>query len=231
MVRHITYTDANMSISAEICSLSALKYDCGTSTIYTHKDLSEAFKTQNKGMLSQPKGAGYFIWKSQIILQEFNRAKYGDVILYTDAGIEIINSVKPLIAAMDSPVMVFGGLWEQRHWCKGDALIQGEYKQLNAAAMLFKVEFEALEFIKEWNELCQVPGLIDDTPSKIPNHPEFQEHRWDQALLTTVQIERNIEPFWMPSRVNGSINPHKYRGNYPVTFNHHRKRNAEWKSQ
>jgi len=232
MVRHCTYTDENMTISAELCRKSAMKYGCDASTIYKLEYLDEPFVEKNKDILSQKKGAGYFIWKPQVIAQEMFIAKENDYILYTDAGIEIIHDIKPLIEAMDSDIMLFGGLWKQKEWCKADycSTLIGDERQLNAAAMIFRVSAESTHFIYNWLNTCQSPGAIDDSPSVTPNYPGFQEHRWDQAILTMWQLYFEIAPYWMPSKVNDSVNPnpYKYKGKYPVMFNHHRKRNNEW---
>jgi len=218
-----------MNISAKLCRDSALVYGCDTSTVYMLKDLDPEFAERNAATLAHEKGAGFFIWKPQVIIQEMAKANEGDIILYTDAGIEIVSHVRHLIKHMDSFCLLFGGLWKQHDWCKGDALIPGEYNQLNAAAMVFRVCDESFTLVNEWLELCQTPGLIDNSPSVKPNHPGFQEHRWDQALLTTLQHLMEIQPHWWPGKVGEATAPRGgYTDTYPVIFNHHRRRNEEF---
>ena len=63
MIRHVTYTDKNMTTSALHCAESATKHGCDTSCIYTERQLSETFRARNASILSEPRGAGYWIWK------------------------------------------------------------------------------------------------------------------------------------------------------------------------
>jgi hypothetical protein len=73
-----------------------------------------------------------------------------------------------------------------------------------------------------------MPGFIDDSPSMLPNHPEFQEHRHDQAILTCLQIKYQIKAHWWPSTYNLHQREHFPEDTYPPILNHHRKRNWEW---
>jgi len=75
--------------------------------------------------------------------------------------------------------------------------------------------------------------LIDDSPSRNRNHPEFQEHRHDQAILTTMAYRGGIPLHWWPAMYNdGAFTYEKlpcYAGDdYPVLFHHHRRRDNEW---
>jgi hypothetical protein len=236
MIRHITYTDENMTISAAKCSESALTHGCDTSFVYKCEHLSEYFKWRNSETLNKPRGAGYWIWKPEIIRMELEKAQENDIVLYTDAGVEIIGDVRHLANAMDEIALLFHNQWWHHEWCKGDvmATMQG-YKpthQLQATAMLWLKCVPTMRFIKEWLMLCETPGFIDDSPSRTPNHEHFQEHRHDQAILTSLQIGRINSHWWPASYVDGKFTYPKNgeRDGYPVIFNHHRKRNNEWQA-
>jgi hypothetical protein len=75
----------------------------------------------------------------------------------------------------------------------------------------------------------QMPGFIDDSPSKLPNYPTFAEHRHDQAILTCLQIKYGYKLHFWPTKYSEHIR-HTARpeDNYPTMFNHHRKRDHEW---
>jgi hypothetical protein len=77
--------------------------------------------------------------------------------------------------------------------------------------------------------------LIDDSPSVFPNHPEFREHRHDQAILTTLAYREGIKLHYWPASYNDGAFiyeklPEYAQDNYPIMFNHHRKRNHEFES-
>jgi len=221
-----------MTISAQLCHDTALKYGCNESTIYRYDDLDKSFRAKNSEVLSIELGAGLWIWKVQVCLQELQKCDPGDYVVYTDGGVEFVNSIGFLINAMDEPVMLFQNQWWHHEWCKGDALHAGQVKQLQASCMIFKACYESLEFVNTWKNLCEIPHLIDDTPSKLPNHPDFQEHRRDQSLLTAAQLFYGYKGHWWPAEyLNGKFCYPKNPGQtdtYPIIFHHHRKRNHEW---
>jgi hypothetical protein len=233
MIRHITYTDQNMTISAAKCGDSALDFGCDSSRIYMQPMLDRDFLIRNIQTLSLPRGAGYWIWKPQIILQEFEHAQDGDYVIYTDAGIEFIRPVQLLINEMDEFCMLFGNQYKHHEWCKGDVLKPEHIgkNQLQASAMIFKVCPESVEFLHEWRNMCEVHGMITDAPSTKPNHPNFSEHRHDQAILTTLQLSQGIKShYWPANYLDGKFEYPRlnHKDTYPVIFHHHRKRNDEW---
>jgi hypothetical protein len=110
-------------------------------------------------------------------------------------------------------------------------------KQCQASVIFFRVSDYTRKFVKEWLDWCLFEGgrLIDDSPSRTPNHPEFQENRHDQAILTTMAYREGIKLHYWPATYNdGAFNYEKlpeYAGDdYPILFHHHRRRNHEWKA-
>lgn len=233
MIKHITYTDENMTISALKCGESAVKYGCDLFSIYKAENLDADFAIKNSEILKQSRGCGYWIWKPQIILQEMKWLKPGDLVVYTDAGVEFIKPIQLLLPDMRDFCMLFGSQYFHHEWCKGDILDPdhiGE-RQLQASAMIFEVCNESIEFLHEWLNICEVPGFIDDSPSIKPNHPDFREHRHDQAILTTLQLMRGIKShYWPANYLEGKFEYPRlnHTDKYPVIFHHHRKRNNEW---
>jgi len=234
MIRHCTYTDHNMTISAALASSSAINNGCSASTIYTVEDLDKDFKKRNSKTLAEPRGAGYWIWKPQVIWQELHKWNFGDVVVYTDAGVEFISDIRHLVNKMgDNFCFLFQSTHTHSEWTKGDILAitnSPPAKQLQATAMLFRNTPEAKGFVFEWLQLCQIPDLITDAESKLPNAPGFKENRHDQSIITELQLKYNIKAHWWPARYNNKFN-YSHTGHndyYPITFNHHRKRNDEW---
>lgn len=186
-------------------------------------------------------------------------------LIYSDAGVEFIGPVSHIIDRMDQDIFLFGNNWEHAHWCKADVIaeIMPEWwhlgipfkqadgtiiksispwvafgKQVQASVIFFRVSDYARKFLKEWLDWCLFEGgrLIDDSPSRLPNHPEFQEHRHDQAILTTLAYREGIKLHYWPAVYNKGGSPEfvyeklpEYAGDtYPCLFSHHRKRNHEW---
>jgi hypothetical protein len=251
MIRLVTYSDQNMTISRERCIKSFADR-------YVMQDLSihewdramieqTEFYQLNREILDQERGSGYWCWKPYIIYKALLDMTENDVLIYSDAGVEFINDVSHIINVMDEDLFLFGNNWNHLHWTKMDVIeyINGYYdtpnetgrfnnlKQVQASVIFIRPTQYAKRFIKEWMLLCQVPGLIDDSPSIAKNHPEFRDTRHDQSCLTSLAYEYGISKHWWPSSYsNGAFIYEKieqYKNdNYPVMFNHTRKRNHEW---
>jgi len=233
MIAHITYTDANMTISAGKAKDSALKFGAETSRICSVNDIDPYFKLINYEVLNAQRGAGYWLWKPYIILKELYRMKEGDFLVYTDAGVEVVNDLK-IITDKNVDIFLFGNNYEHEHWCKGkvmDEVFKCSGNQVQASAMFFKVGKASRDFVKRWLLFCEMPGLIDDSESD-GNHLEFQEHRHDQAIVTALAYKYGIDLHWWPAMyLDGAFHYDKgsYTDSYPIIFHHHRKRNHEWK--
>lgn len=201
------------------------------------------------------RGLGFWKWKPRVINsllsgEPFVRLNDGDYLIYSDAGVEFINNVRYIIDRMDQDIFLFGNNWEHAHWCKRDVVeaIYANYmlvpppwkdfgKQVQASVIFFRVSDYSRRFVKEWLDWCLFEGnrLIDDSPSRAPNHPEFREHRHDQAILTTMAYRDGLRLHYWPAMYNdGAFTYEKlseYAGDdYPTLFHHHRRRNHEWEA-
>lgn len=254
----VTFSDESMSRSRELCVASGKR--CGVSVAhrFTPSDLSF-----HRSINMTDRGCGYWAWKPAIILETMNRIGLIDttfglpsnsVIVYADAGVEFIAPVSHIIDRMDQDIFLFGNNWEHAHWCKRDVVEaiwpcnnesrcpspHYEFwdkfgKQVQASVIFFRVSDYTRAFVTEWLKWCLFESgrLIDDSPSRLPNHPEFQEHRHDQAILTTMAYRDGISIHYWPAvylpddRVYEKLDC--YAGdNYERLFRHHRRRNHEW---
>jgi hypothetical protein len=217
---------------------------------------------------STERGYGFWKWKPATILNRMNLPEGnflkplvdGDILIYADAGVEFINNVNYIIDRMDQDIFLFGNNWEHAHWCKRDVVEHvwpyrddgwwGERenekawsrfgKQCQASVIFFRVSDYSRQFVDEWLKWSLFEGgrLIDDSPSRVPNHPEFRENRHDQSILTTLAYREGLKLHYWPAVYNRGSSPEfvyeklpEYAvDNYPVIFSHHRKRNHEWES-
>jgi hypothetical protein len=239
MTRLITFTDDHMTIAANICVTSAQQNNVHETKIYGPKDIDQKFRKANAAILDQQRGCGYWLWKPYLIDRELKKMADGDILIYADAGVEIVNNVNHIIDRMQGDVWLFGNKFQHVHWCKADVFIpilSNQYynapnRQVQASVIVIRKSHTSQEFVKRWLEWCCIPGLIDDSPSKLPNHPEFQDHRHDQAVLTCWAIRDNIDLHWWPAMYNaGNFTYEKtgYNDTYPVLFHHHRLRNDDF---
>jgi hypothetical protein len=245
MIRLITWYDDNMSRSAELCVRSAEKHgvEKAESQIKSFNTF-DSFQYFNEEILDAKRGAGYWLFKPYVIMEAICIADEGDVIIYADAGIEFVESVRHIIDRMDQDIFFFTNGFPHVEWCKGDvynAILgplfsnhahtdrdrteSGFRKQVQASVIFFKVNEATRNFVKEWLLWCQMPGFIDDSPSKLPNYPTFAEHRHDQAILTCLQIKYGYKVHFWPTAYSEHIRHTALpEDNYPTMFNHHRLR-------
>lgn len=50
------------------------------------EDLPEKFREKYKDILNRPRGGGYWLWKPMIVYEKFKTMKYGEYLVYLDAG-------------------------------------------------------------------------------------------------------------------------------------------------
>lgn len=255
----VTYANEAMSTSAKLCVESALRNGCDKAWPQSPDTIDQTFKLFNRDIWQKGnRGADCFwLFKPYVIYKALLQAEPGDTIVYADAGSEFVGSVHYVINCMVGNIMLFNNGFCHLDWCKMDVIkhINGErynpvahggvdvfyreYQQCQASFQIYRVSQEAIDFVKEWLIYCQMPYLINDRPSIVPNWVNFRDHRHDQAILTCVAIKYGI-PFplhWCPLTMNMHRLDMKLRGDqYPAIINHHRRRdkgygkgvNPEW---
>ncbi|CAF4118422.1 unnamed protein product [Rotaria sp. Silwood2] len=57
----------------------------------------DGFRQRNSDILNRDRGAGYWLWKPYIIWHELYVAREGDVIVYSDAGVNFVADINILI--------------------------------------------------------------------------------------------------------------------------------------
>lgn len=242
MTHLVTYATPDMSISADILKQSAKANGVDKVYQWGRAALEQTeFYSQNKEILDTPRGSGLWCWKSYIILDLMQRLPDGDIVIYTDAGVEIVAPVQNIINRMRDDIWLFGNMWQHLHWCKADCwvpILGNDYygyegKQIQASVIFIRNGYGARMFVEQWLKLCCEKQMIDDTPSRLPNHPEFMEHRHDQAIICCMAIKHRYPLHWWPAMYNAGNFTYERTGypasdNYPIMFHHHRRRNEEW---
>jgi hypothetical protein len=249
MIYGITYCDETMTKAAELCQKSMERNGVDLCAMATETYIYPYFKLLNQDIFRNKRGCGYWLWKPYLIWEQLNRIGDGEILIYSDAGVEFIGNVNHIISRMDQDVFLFGNNWNHADWCKFDVMkainfshiigganglvSYGDLKQAQASVIFIRKSPESVRFVKEWLLWCQMPGFIDDSPSIAPNTPTFQEHRHDQAILTCLQIKHGYRLHWWPASYSDGAFVYdklpQYAGDdYPVLFNHHRKRNNEY---
>lgn len=128
----MTYGDDNFSGSKKRLIKEAKKTNLFKRVeTYGPESLDEDFRSEFKEILSQPKIAGYGLWRPYIIKKELNKTKPNDFLIYLDAGctinqkgkkrffeyIDILNnSSYGIISFQMTGKKNFGSLHVERNW-------------------------------------------------------------------------------------------------------------------
>ena len=247
----VSYANENMYVSLRKLSESYCIYTAAPWNIHTYgyNPISTApyieygfgeFEEFNKGIFSQKRGAGYWLWKPYLIFKTLINLPDNEILIYSDAGVEFVNNPQHIVDAMQQDIFLFGNNYKHVEWCKGDCMmaingriLPSDLLQVQASVIFIRNNETTRNFVKEWLLWCQMPGFIDDSPSKLPNYPTFAEHRHDQAILTCLAYKYGYQLHYWPAQYNnGAFKyeklPQYANDNYPIIFHHHRKRNNEW---
>jgi hypothetical protein len=159
---------------------------------------------ENKQLLDESIGAGWWAWKPYIILDALNKADDGDFVIYCDCGDMFSPGIKDyLIKNIDDEdlCLLLIGNNKNKQYTKRDCFIlmdcdnedYWDSNQLEAGFMVWKSCKESIRVVEEWLNYCLNPKIISNTPSEMGEElPEFKEHRNDQSVLTNLAITEGL---------------------------------------
>ena len=174
--------------------------------LYTPSRLPVAKHVKDYMESTKDPGYGYYSWKPIVIMDVMHKINNGDVVLYHDAGRPVYRYAfrKDINILIDNVIQTHKGigvptsLHEHRQWCKRDCFINmncnepryWNLKQVCATWSIWEKNNLALEFLKEWKYYCtDERGTVtthDSLHGKLSDFSDFNEHRWDQAILTNL---------------------------------------------
>ena len=201
-----------------LCASPQVKLLCLHSGVVDPRDILT--ETEQKFARENPRGFGYWFWKPRLIQQTMSRVADGELILYVDGGCRlglVGNSITHLADRLQtSQNKYFMAVPFPNHeyvFSKADLIdaIQLpshkkesilESHQLQAGIMLIHVSPESRKIVSQWVDIMHPDRfhLFDDTPSVIPNHPDFVENRHDQSVFSLLMKKHEvcIPLFWFP---------------------------------
>jgi hypothetical protein len=172
-----------------------------------------AFYKDNEKILSQPRGIGYWLWKPYIILEAMKDLSEGDIVVYSDCGIEVIDKLDPLIkiCSEEQPVVLFAnGDLLNAYWTKRDCFLLMDCDdrsywysaQCDAAFALFRKSALTIQFLEQWLAFSSNEHILTDIPNTggKSNLPGFIQHRWDQSVLSLLAHKFQLPLFRMPTQ-------------------------------
>lgn len=180
---------------------------------YSMQNIDNNFKNKNKDILSQGRGAGYWLWKPYFILKTLNEVKDGDIVFYSDSGCCFLRDVSPLIeiaSKEDSGLCCFSlqdihkeGRWNKRITMQALGL-DNEFirfsTQRMASFVIAKKNANSIAIIKEWLSFCEDINLLTDVKTNLDNYPEFVDHRHDQSIWSLITKKHAVKALPDPTQ-------------------------------
>ena len=179
----------------------------------SYLDISFREKYKDK-LTPAVRGYGYWCWKPQVILQLLAQVNEGDIIQYTDAGCHLNKAGQARLMdyfqfadQAESGILAFAAIPPEFHdpsvvlpdltewrWCKADLFKyfgvsdNAEITQtptIGAGIIFIKKNKQSQKILEQWRAVVDRDfSLIDDSPSKEKNQPQFVEHRHDQSIFS-----------------------------------------------
>jgi hypothetical protein len=208
--------------------------------IFKPEDIDSVFFEKNKSILTQSRGAGYWLWKPYFINKVMESSDDGDIIFYVDSGNIFLSNPSFLYEKLtdNSGIILFDnrdGMTNGDHAknyisCKKDSFVlmgcdTYEYiygKHLNASYQIYKKNNKTINFVNEYLNVCQNINILTDTPNQHgSNYNGYYDHRHDQSVLSLLAIKHNVNPLVDPSEWGNKCG---LRG-FDQLFKHHRNPN------
>ena len=165
---------------------------------YTGDELKSLpfWKKHSNFVLKNPKGYGYYLWKPYLILEKLKTLEDNDILWYADSGCEIDIRKKDLmfkvleLTKLNQITCSINCI--EKEYTKKDLLIYLNMDkpcytndtQYEATSICFKKCKKTMDFINEWYQIAQNYNLIDESPSKNKEYPEFNQNRYDQSIFS-----------------------------------------------
>lgn len=196
------------------------------------------FWNKNLFILNNERGAGYWLWKPFIILEAFNELENGDIVMYSDAGLKVIDDVSTLFNItknnFNKGKLLFRvpGGHILKTWTKRDCFVlmgadEEKYWNgyiTNGAISLWEKSDDNVEYLKSYLRYLRDPRIITDSINMCgsPNFIEFKDHRHDQSVLSILSIKNNFELYRDPTQWGNDEKNLFTNSPYNQLFDHHR---------
>ncbi len=205
MITLLTYCDEKYKRQQEQLVARALELDSVDFFITMNReDLIETdFYKENKKLLDQSRGGGFWIWKPMYILEALKTMEPEDILVYMDCGDYIRKSFRDFVQRKmrTTDIYLTEGGYPNNEYTKYDVFeamgcLDKKYIQSNqveAGIIVLKNTAHTIKIISEWLKWCLTPGLVDDSPNKNgENFMGFVDNRHDQSILSLLKVFHDI---------------------------------------
>ena len=204
-IHFITY--GNDSFENSINRVTAEARNTGwfsTLTPYRPHDLSAEFRNKYNDILGSSRGAGYWIWKFDIIKQHLNKIENDDFLVYTDAGCSVNSNGKKrfdeyidMLNNSNESIISFQMGHIEHTWTTKQIFqhfnldLNSDYGtsgQINATVLIMKKNEKLMKIIDEcFNVLSTNKLLFTDHYNRENQESYFRDNRHDQSVFSVIR--------------------------------------------
>lgn len=221
----VSYANRRFSGALEHLARSARRFGFDRICMFDERHLQRTdFFQQHYEILSQPHGAGYWLWKPYYVAHILEQAAGDDIVVYSDAAIEFVADLSPLVEICQSGP---GPMLFQTHdhlnsaWTKRDCFVAMDCdmpryhtaQQAMGGLQFYRRCPASHEFIHSLLSYCCRKNLLTDLPNEcgLPNYPDFVAHRHDQSVLSLLAEKWNLPIYRDPSQYGNSWAMEEFR--------------------
>lgn len=219
----VNFATPNFYNAQKRLNKSALRFGVDQCISYNKSVLQKTeFYKKYKNILDQERGAGYWLWKPFIILEALRSAEYGDIVIYSDSGAEVLAPLEPLtdLCQQKGGILLFNvhtpnGKHTNIMWTKRDCFVLMDAdeprfhnaEQVAGSPQLYQKNPRSIAFLEEWLNYCTDERILTDIPNRCgyANYPKFKDHRHDQSVLSLLVLRHGMETFRDPSQFGNHL--------------------------
>jgi hypothetical protein len=170
--------------------------------VYREEALGEDYwaKFSNLHSIEHGKGYGFMSWKPHLVYKEIQRMQEGDILIYSDIGIELNAAGENRLQDYFDLAAVNGQLFfsmsnPNRIWTKMDPILLPNDRhyfrnQIISGVFIALVCEESRRIFRRWNELALIDnGRLLHEHEAAPTQIRNPRHRHDQSLLSRAVFE------------------------------------------
>lgn len=179
------------------------------------EDIDPVFAKANRALLHNPRcfnmlSKVYFL--HHLLTNTSTSVKDGDVVMYLDSDMEIVNErglhlLACLAKNSEKGIAPFHfNFWFEKLFTKRDTMLALgmdnsdalDTLQVQTGAFAFVKNRLTLQFVEDWLKYSILPQHMTLSPSRARNHPEFWTHKEDQSIFSLLIKKYNIKSFPTP---------------------------------
>tara|TARA_R100001163_G_C5067440_1_gene206555 strand:+ start:4123 stop:4932 length:810 start_codon:yes stop_codon:yes gene_type:complete len=175
---------------------------------FNRSSIDSKFYIENKEILDEPLGCGYYLWKPYIIDQALSTIEENDYLVFCDSGskfnfgtcenlknfldineIALIKHPRPQYQVTKRDVYILMNLDNDKKYIN--------YGQRVSGFIAIKKTPKTVKLVKEWLNYCCDVRIIGDRPNVMgkPNHKGFVRNHHEQTVLSLLVKKHDIPAY------------------------------------